>query len=162
MSGTASTTPVRSFAGLARSGFRFHGFINRQLRACLGADPKETLAIFRSRQHSMTAPPGPKVSWLGEVIEHAEDIRRSLAIAHDYPDPAVREVLDFYAGPNLVLGTKNRIDGLNLVANDTDQSNGAGGSGGRPSVVPAPAASGREQACGDLTGAGVSILRARD
>ena len=53
-------------------------------------------------------PPGPNDTWLGEVLIHAEDIRRPLGIRHDYPAEAAAQVADADKGSNLVMGSKNR------------------------------------------------------
>jgi len=37
---------------------------------------QRTLAEFRAHITDMTSPPGLKDTWLGEVILHAEDVRR--------------------------------------------------------------------------------------
>src|SRR5689334_21218381 len=94
-SGTASLTPSTFFLRFAGSGFNFGKFAQGEIQRHLGATPADTLAEFRSLQHSTKSPPGPKASWLGETIVHSEDIRRPLGIVHTYPADAVREVLDF-------------------------------------------------------------------
>ena len=81
---------------------------------------------FREVQHDTSSPPGPKTSWLGETIIHAEDIRRPLGIQHEYPQDAVRQVIDFYKGSNTLIGAKSRIEGVSLRATDTDWSHGDG------------------------------------
>ncbi|RYP83421.1 hypothetical protein EKO23_19180 [Nocardioides guangzhouensis] len=72
-------------------------------RAALGDDPAATLAEFRSKQDSTEASPGPKTSWLGEAIVHSEDIRRPLGIRHTCSPGAVRRVIDFYKGSNVLI-----------------------------------------------------------
>ena len=94
--------------------------------------PAATLAAFRAVETATSAPPGPKLSWLGEALVHAEDIRRPLGIAHEYPVASVTAVTDFYAGSNVLIGGKNRVAGLTLQATDTDWSHGSGPRGVRP------------------------------
>ncbi len=158
---TAAMTPPRFFRNLAASRFNFDAMVNKSIAANVGVSPTATLSRFRSLQNSTSGPPGPKTSWLGETIVHAEDIRRPLGIAHEYPVDALKELLDFYAGSNLLIGAKKRLEGLSLVASDTDYSRGAGGRVEGPMLSLLMAATGRKTVIDDLEGPGVSILRAR-
>lgn len=161
MSATAAMTPPAFFAGMAKAGFNFDRFADANVARNRGANPEETLASFRSRQHSTKAPPGPKTTWLGETIVHAEDIRRPLGIAHAYDLDALREVADFYKGSNLLIGAKKRIDGLQLIARDTSWTHGTGKRVEGPMVSLVMAMTGRAAACLDLTGDGVPTLESR-
>jgi uncharacterized protein (TIGR03083 family) len=161
MTATASTSPVSFLVGFLGSGFDFGKFAAKGIARHRGSTPAEALQEFRARQTSTTSPPGPKLSWLGETIVHAEDIRRPLGIRHDYPTDAVRSVLDFYQGSNALIGTKDRIDGLTLTATDTDWTHGSGPSVEGPILALLLAATGRGQACSELTGDGVATLRER-
>ena len=159
--GTASMSTPKFFARMAAAGFRFPTFANREIQRHLGDSPRATLAEFRDKQHSTSCPPGPKLSWLGEVIVHSEDIRRPLGIRHDYPTAAVRQVLDFYKGSNTLIGTKSRIADLRLTATDDDWSHGEGPTVEGRLIDLLMAATGRGVACESLSGDGVSTLRLR-
>ena len=159
--GTASMSTPKFFTRMAAAGFRFPTFANREIQRHLGDSPRATLAEFRDKQHSTSSPPGPRLSWLGEVIVHSEDIRRPLGIAHDYPAAAVRQVLDFYKGSNTLIGTKRRIADLRLKATDDDWSHGEGPSVEGRMIDLLMAATGRGVACESLSGDGVSTLRLR-
>lgn len=161
MTATASLTPLTFFGSFAAAGFSFERFADKQIDKYLGADHDATLEAFRAIQHSTSAPPGPKLSWLGEVLVHAEDIRRPLGIRHDYPVDAVRAVADFYKGSNTLIGTKSRISGLALRAVDTTWSHGEGEEVVGPMLSLLMAMTGRGEACVDLSGAGVTVLRSR-
>ena len=161
LSATASMTPVKFFAGMARAGFSFSKFSKGQLDKHRGPDPAATLADFRGLQHSTSAPPGPKVSWLGEIVIHGADIRRPLGIPHTYPLEAVRQVIDFYKGSNMLSGAKTRIAGLSLRATDDDWQHGQGEPVEGPLLSLLLAITGRTAACDDLTGPGVATLRNR-
>ena len=160
-SATASLSPVTFFVRFAAKGFNFDKFADGEIARHKGATPSETLAGYRRVRGSTSAPPGPKLSWLGETIVHAEDIRRPLGIAHTYPDDAVRAVLDFYKGSNTLIGTKSRIRGLRLNATDQDWSHGEGRLVEGPLLDLLLAATGRASGCDGLSGDGVDILRAR-
>jgi len=160
-SGTASMNTPKFLSRLAAAGFSIPRYAQREIPRHLGDSPRATLTEFRDRQHSTSCPPGPKVTWLGEAIVHAEDIRRPLGIAHDYPPAAVRKVLDFYARTDLVLGVRSRIKELRLSATDDDWSRGTGPLVEGRLIDLLMAATGRGAACESLTGDGVSTLRLR-
>lgn len=85
---------------------------------------------FRARtdrgRGTTTSPPGPKATWVGEVVVHGEDARRPLGIAHTYDPEALGVVADFYKGSNTLIGAKKRIAGLTLRATDQDWTHGSG------------------------------------
>jgi uncharacterized protein (TIGR03083 family) len=161
MTSTARMTPPKFVAGFAGSRFDFPAFSRKGIQANLGTSPTETLQLFRAEQSSTKAPPGPKTSWLGETIVHAEDIRRPLGLRHVYPGDAVRQVIDFYKNSNTLIGTKNRIGGLTLRATDTDWTHGSGPLVEGPLLTLLMAATGRTAHLDDLTGPGVDTLRSR-
>ena len=162
MTSTAHITPSTFVVGMAGSGFKFEKFSRKGIDHWRGDSPGQTLESFREVQHSRKHPPGPNTTWLGEVIVHAEDIRRPLGIRHVYPADAVRQALDFYKGSNALIGTKRRIDGVSLRATDTDWSHGSGPEARGPMLSLLLAGTGRRAALDDLTGEGVSVLRSRD
>ncbi len=146
---------------MAKAGFNFDKFANSGVGQHLGPDPAATLNEFRGLQNSTSAPPGPKTSWLGEVVIHGEDVRRPLGISHTYPSDAVRQVIDFYKGSNLIVGSKKRIAGLALNATDDDWQHGQGERVDGPLLSLLLAMTGRGAACDDLAGPGVQTLRGR-
>lgn len=160
MTATARMTPAGFFGAFAKAGFSFNRFANTAIDKNLGPGNVATLANFRAVQNATTSPPGPKQSWLGEVIVHSEDIRRPLGIAHTYPPDAVVEVAEFYKGSNALIGTKSRISGLSLMATDVDFRHGEGQEVEGPMLSMLMAMTGRATACDDLTGPGVAKLRA--
>ncbi|TFV72876.1 maleylpyruvate isomerase family mycothiol-dependent enzyme [Blastococcus sp. CT_GayMR19] len=161
MVATAKETPPAFFAGMVTSGFRMSRFTEKRIATERAGGPAATLAAFRAVETATSAPPGPKLSWLGEAMVHAEDIRRPLGIRHDYPLAAVTAVTEFYAGSNVLIGGKRRVAGLTLKATDTDWAHGSG------PVVEGPVASlmlattGRRAALEDLSGPGLETLRSR-
>jgi uncharacterized protein (TIGR03083 family) len=161
MVSTATLTPPAFFAGLIGSGFSFDRFTSRRIAAQSAGGPAATLGAFRSVETSTSAPPGPTTSWLGEALVHAEDIRRPLGIQHDYPVDAVRRVTEFYAGSNLLIGGKRRVEGVTLQATDADWSHGSGPLVSGPVLALMLATTGRKAALDELSGPGVEILRSR-
>ena len=164
LSATAALNPATFFLAMAKARFSFDKFANGQIAKHRGADPLATLAEFRRLQNSTSAPPGPKTSWLGEIVVHGEDARRPLGIPHTYPPEAVRQVIDFYQGSNMLIGSKSRIAGLALRATDEDWQHVQGDPSARvegPLLSLLLAMTGRGAACDDLTGPGVPTLRSR-
>ncbi|MFL6172793.1 MAG: maleylpyruvate isomerase family mycothiol-dependent enzyme [Marmoricola sp.] len=160
MTATGTLTAMSFFGSFAGAGFNFNTFATRQIAKHRGSDPAETLAGFRAVRDSTKSPPGPKESWLGEAIVHAEDIRRPLGIRHDYPVEALRQVADFYKGSNALIGTKSRIAGLSLHATDVEWNHGEGDQVSGPMLSVLMAMTGRGSACDQLEGPGVEKLRA--
>ncbi len=161
LTATASMTPPTFFARFAGSGFSFPRFAERQIARHKGQKPAETLAGFREIETSTSAPPGPKLSWLGEVIVHSEDIRRPLGIEHTHPIGAVTSMLDFYKGSNTLIGAKSRIAGLTLRATDADWSHGEGPVVEGRAIDLLLAATGRRPALDTLSGDGLTLLASR-
>ena len=63
---------------------------------------------------------------------------------------------------NLIIGAKDRIEGVTLRATDTDWQHGAGPEVSGPILALVVAMCGRRAALDDLTGDGVAVLRARN
>jgi len=154
-------SPGTFLVKFARSGFNFSKFADKQIAVEAAGGPAATLAALRDVQSSTKSPPGPKDTWLGEALVHAEDIRRPLGIAHDYPLAWVTRATEFYAGSNALIGGKKRVAGLTLKATDTDWSHGTGPLVEGAAMTLLLATCGRTVALDDLTGPGVSTLRAR-
>jgi uncharacterized protein (TIGR03083 family) len=163
MVATARLTPATFLVRLAAAGFSMSRFTDTQLAAQRVGGPDDTLAAFRAVETSRSAPPGPTLSWLGEVLVHAEDIRRplGLGIRHDYPLTAVTAVTEFYAGSNVLIGGKRRVAGVTLTATDTDWSHGSGPVVEGPALALMLATTGRTAALADLRGPGLETLRSR-
>jgi uncharacterized protein (TIGR03083 family) len=161
MTATAKITPPLFFAKMLGNGFSFAKMQAKDIAAERGASPAETLTRFTGIAESTKRPPGPVDTMLGETIVHSEDIRRPLGIKHDYPVDALTQVADFFKGSNLIIGTKRRIDGLALRATDATWSHGTGPEVSGPMLSLVLAMTGRKPALEDLSGDGVSELRAR-
>lgn len=161
LTATAKISPFAFFPKLIGSGFSLTKMQTKDIAVERGSSAADGLARFESIVDSNTHPPGPNETLLGEVLLHAEDIRRPLGVHRDYPVAASMRVADFYKGSNLVLGAKNRISGLALRATDTDWSHGEGSEVSGPILSLAMAMTGRKEALGELTGDGVATLQAR-
>ena len=158
---TAKMTPPKFIGRMAAAGFRFGTFAERAINDERQGGVEDLLARYRAVEKATTSPPGPVQSWLGETIIHAEDIRRPLGIAHTYPVDALKTLLEFYVGSNLLIGSKKRISGVTLKATDTDFTHGSGPVVEGPALPLVMATTGRKAALDDLTGPGVELLRSR-
>ncbi|MCU1615966.1 MAG: hypothetical protein JWO98_3506 [Frankiales bacterium] len=158
---TARMTPPRFLVKMAAAGFRFHRMSDKEVAVECAGGPAATLERFRAVENATSSPPGPRLSWLGETIVHAEDIRRPLGFVHEYPLDAVTRVTDFYGSSNVLIGGKDRIAGLTLRATDADWSRGSGPLVEGPAMALLMATAGRPQALDELRGPGVETLRAR-
>ena len=161
MTATAKISPPQFFGKMITSGFSLKSMQSKDMATERGGSPAETLARFTAEVSSSKHPPGPTDTWLGETIVHAEDIRRSLGIKHDYPTDAAVQVANFYKGSNLIIGTKKRIAGLRLRATDAAWSHGDGPEVSGPIVSLVMAMAGRKTSDEDLSGDGVATLRSR-
>jgi uncharacterized protein (TIGR03083 family) len=144
-----------------RCRFDFGKHVADRLAEELGATPAETLARFERIVTSRTSTFGPKAAWLGEVVVHAEDIRRPLGIHHDYPVDVVTRVAEFYVGADFTVPSKSLTSGLRLVATDGPFAAGDGPLVRGTTLALTMAMAGRGAYCEDLTGAGVATLRTR-
>ena len=153
-------TPPKFFGKFAASGFRFDRMIAKDVARESSGTPAQTLAELEAHVGDTSAPPGPVDSWIGEIVVHGADIRRPLGIAYSPPVATSRQVADFYKNSNLLIGAKNRIVGVRLVATDTDWSHGTGPEVSGPILSLVQAMTGRPAALSDLTGGGLPTLDA--
>lgn len=160
---TAEMTPPKFIGKFAAAGFNFDRFAAKEVAREGAGGPAATLAAFRAASGRTSAPPGPKPTWLGEVIVHGEDIRRPLGIKHDYPIATLARAAEYYRQSDQVVLARGRVRDLRLVATDGPFAAGPGDgplvSGPTPALI--MAMTGRASCCDDLDGAGVEILRAR-
>jgi uncharacterized protein (TIGR03083 family) len=161
LTAAASVGPVRWFASVLGARFNFDVHNDRRLAEHRGATPAETLDQFRRVIGSTTSAPGPAAAWLGEVIVHAQDIRRPLGLAHTPSVDAVTAVASFYARRNFAVPTRKAIEGLRVEATDGPFAAGSGPLVRGTTLALTMAMAGRGAYCDDLTGPGVQTLRAR-
>lgn len=158
MTASAQMTTGNFFPKLISSGF---SLAKLQQKDIARINQGDTLAAFKAEATSTTSPPGPKLTWLGEALVHADDIRRPLGIEYDYPADAAAAVANSYKGSNLVMGSKKRIAGVTLRATDANWTHGEGPEVAGPMMALLMAMAGRKAALGDLAGDGLSALASR-
>lgn len=159
---TTYTSPPRFFAAMAGSGFNFDKMVAKGVQKTgEGKSPAQLVDEYRSRIGSHTAPPAPKMTWLGETVIHGDDIFRANGSYREHPMEHVLAVANFYVGSNAIVGAKKRIAGVTLRATDASWSTGSGPEATGPMIALLMAMVGRHAALDDLSGDGVSIMRGR-
>lgn len=81
LTAAASVGRLRWLASVLGARFDFDLHNDRRLAEQRGTTPDETLEQFRRVVGSTTSTFGPTAAWLGEVVVHAQDIRRPLGLA---------------------------------------------------------------------------------
>jgi uncharacterized protein (TIGR03083 family) len=161
LTAAASLGPLRWFASAFGARFDFELHNARRLAEHKGAAPAETLERFRRVITSTTAPLGPTAAWLGEVVVHAQDIRRPLGLVRTPPVDTVTPVADFFARRDFAVRSRSAADGLRLEATDGSFATGTGPLVSGTTLALTMAMAGRRAYCDDLAGPGVPELRAR-
>lgn len=149
---------IRSMLG-ARFRPDVHNF--RRLNEQMGATPDETLTRFRAIITSTTAPTADTAAYLGEVVVHAQDIRRPLGLAGTPSIDALTPVAEFFASRNFAVSSKSNAAGLRLQADDGRFAFGEGALVIGPTLALVMALAGRAAYLEDLQGPGVQVLRSR-
>ncbi|MEW2590551.1 maleylpyruvate isomerase family mycothiol-dependent enzyme [Micromonospora aurantiaca] len=161
MTAAASVGRARWLASVLGARFDFDLHNDRRLAEHRGADPGETLRRFRRIVGSTTSTFGPTEAWLGEVVVHAQDIRRPLGLTRTPSVEAVTPVVRFYAGRDFTVAGRSAIEGLRVEATDGPFTAGAGPLVSGTTLALMMAMAGRAAYCDDLTGPGVPTLRER-
>lgn len=143
-------------------GARFDGDVHnrRRLEEFRGSTPEETFERFR-RVGPIATPVKPSPAGLGEVIVHAEDIRRPLGIEHAPDAEGLLAVARFFATKNFAVNSKTMAAGLSLRATDAGFAEGSGPEVAGPLLSLVMVMAGRAAVLPDLSGDGVAELRTR-
>lgn len=159
--GAASTLSmlgwIRSMAG-ARFDADLHN--QRRLEEFRGATPTATLDRFAG-VGPIALPGKESPGALGEVIVHAEDIRRPLGLRHEPDAEALRAVAQFFATKDFAVNSRSLVKGLRLTAADADFRAGSGPEVSGPLLSLVMAMAGRPAVLADLRGDGVPELARR-
>jgi uncharacterized protein (TIGR03083 family) len=147
--------------GMVTNGFRFNRMMDREARRFGSLPPTVLIDRLRARTSTTNRPPAPVVTMLGEVVVHAQDIRRPLGITTAVDPAAVIACLDSYKTASFPLGGKARVAGLRLVATDLDWSHGEGPEVRGDGLAVLLAMAGRPAGVGGLDGPGAATLGAR-
>jgi len=143
-------------------GVSVNRMVDATARRWAQATPAELADRLRAAADGRYRLPGaPPAAALAEVVIHGEDLRRPLGLAAPARDPAdLVPLLDLYRriGRWFLHGGAGR---LRLEASDAAWSAGAGDLVRGPALALLLALAGRDSACDELAGAGVTSLRSR-
>lgn len=161
LTAAANVGAVRWFASVLGARFDFDLHNDRRLAEYRGTGPAQTLERFRRSITNTKSAPGPIAAWLGEVIVHAQDIRRPLGLPRTPAVEAVTAVAHFYTRRDFTVESRSTIKGLRLEATDGPFASGEGPLVSGTTVALTMAMAGRRDYCDDLTGPGVPTVLAR-
>lgn len=133
---------------------------DRRLAEHRGSTPAETLDRFRAVVASTTAPSGHTPAYLGEVVVHAQDIRRPLGLTRTPSIEALTPVADFFARRDFTVDSRTRTAGLQLRADDGPFAVGTGPLVSGSTLALVMSMAGRAVYLDELDGPGVPTLRA--
>jgi len=161
LSAAGSLGPARWVVSVVGARFDFDRHNDRRLAEHRGGTPAETLDRFRQVVTLTAAPPGPTAAWLGEVVVHAQDIRRPLGLARTPSVDAATAVARFYASRDFTVSGLSAIAGLRLEATDGPFATGSGPLVTGSTIALTMAMAGRRAYADDLVGPGAPTLQER-
>ena len=161
LTAAASLNQWRWLRSMLGARFRPDVHNQRRLAEYRGSSPAETLVRFRSVITSTTAPSPHTPAYLGEVVVHAQDIRRPLGLGRAPSVEALTPVADFFARRNFTVASRTHAAGLRLQAADGPFAAGAGPLVTGPTLALVMGMAGRVPYLAELDGPGVPVLRSR-
>jgi uncharacterized protein (TIGR03083 family) len=161
LSAAAGTGRVAWWRSMLAARFDADVHNRRRLTEQRGETPTATLDRFRALIPATTGPTGDVAAWLGEVVVHAQDIRRPLGIPHEPPVSTVTAVAEFFARRDFTVNSRTQVKGLSLRATDGPFRSGEGPEVEGSTVALTMAMAGRAVFCEELSGPGVDVLRGR-
>jgi uncharacterized protein (TIGR03083 family) len=144
-------------------GARFRPAVHNQRRLAehRGSTPAETLDRFRAVITSTTAPSSHTPAYLGEVVVHAQDIRRPLGLTRTPCVEALTPVAGFFARRDFAVASATRAAGLRLQADDGPFTAGTGPLVTGSTLALVMSMAGRLPYLAELDGPGAPALRSR-
>ena len=133
----------------------------RQLAQHCGSTPAETLDRFSAVITSTRAPSSHTPAYLGEVVVHAQDIRRPLGLVRTPGVDALTPVADFFARRDFTVASRTHVADLQLRADDGPFATGTGPLVTGSTLALVMSMAGRVSYVAELDGPGVPTLRSR-
>lgn len=161
LTAAASTGRWRWLRSMVGARFRPDVHNRRRLDEHRGRTPAETLDRFRAVVGSTTAPSGHTPAYLGEVVVHAQDVRRPLGLTRTPDVAALTPVAEFFAHRDFTVDSRKHVAGLGLRADDGEFRTGDGPLVSGSTLALVMAMAGRAAYVDDLDGPGVPVLRGR-
>ncbi|MFD1858492.1 maleylpyruvate isomerase family mycothiol-dependent enzyme [Aeromicrobium camelliae] len=160
LTAAAGTSMAAWMRSMIRARFDADVHNRRLVESFRGATPQQTLDRFRAAG-TIALPLANSPGGLGELIVHAEDIRRPLGLAHRVDTGGLLAVARFFATRDFAVNSKSLVQGLTLVATDADFRHGSGPAAEGPLIALVMAMAGRTAYLDELTGDGVRELAQR-
>ncbi|WP_461170811.1 maleylpyruvate isomerase family mycothiol-dependent enzyme [Arthrobacter sp. Z1-15] len=161
LTAAASMNQRQWLQSMIGSRFRPEVHNQRRLTEHLGRTPAQTLARFRGIIDSTTAPSSHTAAYLGEVVVHAQDIRRPLGLRQTPTVEALVPVAEFFAARDFTVPSRTTADGLQLRATDGRFTAGYGLLVTGTTLALVMSMAGRAAYLDQLAGPGAATLRAR-
>jgi uncharacterized protein (TIGR03083 family) len=161
LTAAAALTQGKWLRSMLAARFRPHVHNQRRLAEYRGANPADTLDRFRAVINSTTAPSAHVPAYLGEVVVHAQDIRRPLGLTRVPSVDALTPVAEFFARRNFAVPSSSRIADLHVQADDGPFTAGSGPLVTGSTLALVMSMAGRAPYADELDGPGVQLLRTR-
>ena len=161
LTAAASLNQWRWLRSMLAARFRPDVHNQRRLAEHRGRTPAETLDRFRAVIASTTAPSRHILAYLGEVVVHAQDIRRPLGPQRTPSIDALTPVAEFFARRDFTVPSHTRVADLRLRADDGPFAAGAGPLVTGSTLALVMGMAGRARYLDELDGPGVPTLRSR-
>jgi uncharacterized protein (TIGR03083 family) len=161
LTAAASLNQWRWLRSMLGARFRPQVHNQRRLLEHRGNTPAETLDRFRAVITSTTAPSWHTPAYLGEVVVHAQDVRRPLGLSRTPSVDATTPVADFFASRDFAVASRTHVADLQLRADDGPFAKGTGALVAGSTLALVMSMAGRVSYLAELDGPGVPILRSR-
>ncbi|WIM86761.1 maleylpyruvate isomerase family mycothiol-dependent enzyme [Candidatus Mycobacterium wuenschmannii] len=161
LTAAASTSQGKWLRSMTFARFRTDVHNRRRLAEHRGDDPADTLSKFHAVIQSTTAPSSHTPAYLGEVLVHAQDIRRPLGLERTPGVEALTAVAEFFARRNFAVPSSSRAADLQLRADDGPFVAGDGAVVTGSTLALVMSMAGRPAYAEELDGPGAQLLRAR-
>jgi uncharacterized protein (TIGR03083 family) len=161
LTAAASLNQWRWIRSMVGARFRVDVHNQRRMVEQMGGTPAGTLDRFRSIIDSTTAPSGHTPAYLGEIIVHAQDIRKPLGLSRTPSIEAMTPVADFYSSRDFAVPSKTTVAGLQLQSDDGPFGRGTGPLVTGSTLALVMSMAGRAAYLDQLDGPGAATLRDR-
>lgn len=161
LTAAASLNQRRWLRSMLGARFRPDVHNQRRLDEHRGETPAGTLKLFRAVIRSTTAPSGHIPAYIGEVVVHAQDIRRPLGLPRTPGAEVLSSVAEFFAKRDFTVASRTHTAGLQLRADDGPFHTGTGPLVTGSTLALVMSMAGRGIYLDELDGPGLPILRSR-
>ena len=161
LTAAASVNQWRWARSMLGARFRVDVHNQRRMAEHRGSTPAETLERFQSIIDSTIAPSGHTPAYLGEIVVHAQDIRKPLDQRRTPDVVALTPLAEFSASRNFTVASRTAAADLHLRADDGPFDTGTGPLVTGSTLALVMSMAGRVPYVDQLDGPGVPTLRTR-